>query len=206
MDKETQILVLRDNAKAELLQIATIEQGLTYLNKVKALETWAEAEKKDAELVLIMAEQRIRTQGTIGRLIKEAQESGELLKKGQTKVAANQHGKSAVVGKTSNSKTLDEIGIASYDASDYRRIATIPQDRFEEFISEKKEVGEKPSTAAAVRLADEISGKKESENSALEYQQKVAAKAAIDERIVEMLKEINKWPKLYRMKIKQGIK
>ena len=55
-------LILRDNAKQQLAQIKDIETGVEYLNKVKAIETWAKAEKKDAELQNIIAEQKLRTQ------------------------------------------------------------------------------------------------------------------------------------------------
>lgn len=203
MDKETQILVLRDNAKNELLQIVGIEQGLTYLNKVKALETWAEAEKKDAELVLIMAEQRVRTQGVIGRLIKEAQESGELLKNGERKVVNNQH---AAAPQQNSSKTLDEVGIRRSNASEFKRIAAVPQDKFEEFIAEKKEAGERITTKAAVRFADEIAGKNNEQALTLKNSKLIQGKEEMEARMNEVLKEINAWPKLYRMKIKERIK
>lgn len=205
MDKETQILVLRDNAKHELLQIASVEQGLTYLNKVKALETWAEAEKKDAELVLIMAEQRIRTQGMLGRLIKEAQETGELLKSGQNK-NHREHKNVAATHTNSHIKTLDEIGIDRSEASRFKRIAEIPQDKLEEHIHEKKEAGEKLTTIAVVRLADELSGKNNDKALTLKNAKLIQGKEELEERMGVLLQEINAWPKIFRMKIKERIK
>ncbi len=65
-------LQLRDNAKQQLAEIRTIETGVEYLNKVKAIETWAKAEKKDAELQNIIAEQKLRTQRILGGLLKES--------------------------------------------------------------------------------------------------------------------------------------
>ena len=65
-------LELRDNAKQQLQEIRTIETGVDYLNKVKAIETWAKAEKKDAELQNIIAEQKLRTQRILGGLLKES--------------------------------------------------------------------------------------------------------------------------------------
>jgi len=55
-------LQLRDNAKQQLILIKDVESGIAYLNKVKAIEIWAQAEKKDAELQNMIAEQKIRTQ------------------------------------------------------------------------------------------------------------------------------------------------
>jgi hypothetical protein len=46
---------LRDNAMHELLQIKDLESGITYLNKIKSIEVWVRAEKKDAELQNMVA-------------------------------------------------------------------------------------------------------------------------------------------------------
>ncbi len=68
-------LALRENAQAQLAQIKTLESGVDYLNKVKAIEVWAKAEKKDAELQNMIAEQKIRTQRILGQLLKESEVS-----------------------------------------------------------------------------------------------------------------------------------
>ena len=75
---ENTALQLRDNAQQMLMSIKSIEGGVEYLNKVRAIEVWAKAERKDAELQNIIAEQKIRTQRVLGRLIREGQERGEL--------------------------------------------------------------------------------------------------------------------------------
>ena len=64
---------LRNNAKQQLLAIQNIETGVEYLNKVKGIEAWAKAEKKDAELQNLIAEQKLRTQRILGNLIKDGQ-------------------------------------------------------------------------------------------------------------------------------------
>lgn len=51
------VLALRDNARYQLQQIKDVETGIEYLNKVRAIEVWAKAEKKDAELQNMIAEQ-----------------------------------------------------------------------------------------------------------------------------------------------------
>jgi 5-methylcytosine-specific restriction endonuclease McrA len=71
---ENTALQLRDNAQQMLMSIKSIEGGVEYLNKVRAIEVWAKAERKDAELQNIIAEQKIRTQRVLGRLIQEGQE------------------------------------------------------------------------------------------------------------------------------------
>jgi hypothetical protein len=134
LEEDTQILVLRDNAKAELAQIQTIAEGIEYLHKVESIATWIKAEKKDAELQNMVAEQKIRTQRILGELIKEGQESGEL-------ATQQKHGKGiqSSVQPDDTRKTLSDIGISRNQSSIYKQIAGIPEKEFEQFITEKKE-------------------------------------------------------------------
>lgn len=127
------VLALRDNARNELQQIKNIETGVEYLNKVRAIEVWAKAEKKDAELQNMIAEQKIRTQRILGTLIREGQQRGELAsqKNGYT---GNQWG----VPNENTPKTLSDIGISRKESSTFQQIAAIPDDAFEGFIAEKK--------------------------------------------------------------------
>ena len=121
-------LQLRDNARFELEQIKTIETGVEYLNKVKAIETWAKAEKKDAELQNMIAEQKIRTQRILGRLLRESE-----LDKGGGNV--KNHRSTRL---TSEKPQLKDYGITKYQSSTFQKIADIPEPAFEGFIEEKK--------------------------------------------------------------------
>ncbi len=124
-------LILRDNAKQQLAQIKDIETGVEYLNKVKAIETWAKAEKKDAELQNIIAEQKLRTQRILGNLLKESN---------VTKNVGNRF----IDGKTlSPSKTLSSIGINKQQSSAFQKIASLPQEIFEEEIATAKKESSK---------------------------------------------------------------
>lgn len=125
-------LTLRDNAKSQLEQIKTIESGKDYLNKVKAVEIWAKAEKKDAELQNIIAEQKIRTQRVLGNLIREGQERGEIAKAGGDR-------QSIVISNDNAPKTLSEIGITRNESHIFQIISDLPNEKFESFIQEKKQ-------------------------------------------------------------------
>lgn len=148
--EDNQILVLRDNVKYELLQIKTVEDGMTHLNKLKSIEVWVKAEKKDAELQNIVAEQKIRTQRILGELL-----SKEDLRGGDRK--------------TENFKMtggyLENIGVTPKQSSTFQQIASIPEDDFEEFIQEKKEAVNNAvaelTTTGAVRLAKTLQEKKD---------------------------------------------
>ena len=124
---ENTALQLRDNAQRMLMSIKSIEGGVEYLNKVRAIEVWAKAEKKDAELQNIIAEQKIRTQRVLGRLIKEGQGRGELRKKNDNQYNA------------SDKKELADIGVTKKQSSVYQKIASIPEAQFESHIAEKKQ-------------------------------------------------------------------
>ena len=134
---ENTALQLRDNAQRMLMSIKSIEGGVEYLNKVRAIEVWAKAERKDAELQNIIAEQKIRTQRILGRLIQEGQERGELADKGN-QTGNNQYGN--VPDKNiSKTKTLSDIGLTRKQSSVYQKIADIPEEQFEKYIAEKKQ-------------------------------------------------------------------
>ncbi len=120
-------LQLRDNAKQELMQIKDVESGVQYLNKVKAIETWARAEKKDAELQNLVAEQKIRTQRILGEMLKES----------EVKI----HGRNQYNAGSNNvtRQSLSEYGITKNESSTFQRIASLPQDVFENEMASAKD-------------------------------------------------------------------
>ena len=112
-------LELRDNAKQQLQEIKTIETGVDYLNKVKTIETWAKAEKKDAELQNIIAEQKLRTQRKLGDLIKEGQQKGEIQSQGG-------HNKKQT--KEDIVCSVSDFGISHIKSSEFQKIASLPEE------------------------------------------------------------------------------
>ena len=112
-------LELRDNAKQQLAEIKTIESGVEYLNKVKAIEVWAKAEKKDAELQNMVAEQKLRTQRILGGLLNESNVS-----------KTNQYSAGH-----KDVPTLYDYSITKNESSAFQRIAKLPNDLFEKQIN-----------------------------------------------------------------------
>lgn len=147
------VLTLRDNAKQQLEQIKTIESGYEYLNKVKAIEVWAKAEKKDAKLQKIITAQKLRTQRIIGKLIKEGQEKGEI-------ASQNNHGKGiqSSVNNYDTRKTLLDIGITRNESSTFQRIADIPEEIFEQevFIDDEEPVKGELTTGKLIKIAKDL--------------------------------------------------
>lgn len=150
MSKQDQALILRDQASQQLAQIRNIEQGTEYLSKVKGIEAWAKAEKQDAEMMTMIAEQKLRTQRILGNLIKQGQEAGEILK-GRPKKAYPKD-------------NLSDLGINYKQSKTYQDIASIPEPAFNEFIETKKaEVQEKAAeltTAGMIRFKKELDKEK----------------------------------------------
>lgn len=148
--EQTDALILRDNARQQLQQIKDIETGIEYLNKVRAIEVWVKAEKKDAELQNIVAEQKLRTQRVLGRLIQEGQKNGEIRKQSHNQHTANSSMEFAP-------KQLSDLGVSPKESSVFQQIAKIPEEKFEAFITEKKTAVDKAvgelTTAGALRLA-----------------------------------------------------
>ena len=174
-------LQLRDNARNQLLEIRDIESGLDYLNKVKAIEVWAKAEKKDAELQNLIAEQKLRTQRILGRLIKEGQDNGEIATPGGD----------SNMPERNNRKMITEIGFSHKQSSAFKQIASIPDDDFEEFISEKKQAVNNAvaelTTAGAVRLAKSLKQKEDS----TDLMQEVDSEIKLNKEIKELATHIN---------------
>lgn len=151
MNKQEQALILREQATHQLMQIQSIEQGTEYLSKVKGIEAWAKAEKQDAQMMTLIAEQKLRTQRILGNLIKQGQEAGEIATRGD--------------GATmSQRSTLSDIGISRNQSRTYQSIASIPEPAFNDFIETKKaEVQEKAAeltTAGMLRFKKELDKQK----------------------------------------------
>jgi hypothetical protein len=148
-------LTLRDNAKADLMQIKSIEEGVTYLNKLESVAIWVMKEKKDAELSNLVAEQKIRTQRILGELIKSGQANGEI------RTPDNGRPKESVP----EGNTLSEIGLSRKQSSAFQQIADIPEETFEKFIEEKKQAVndavKELTTTGAVRLAKSLKERRE---------------------------------------------
>lgn len=157
-------LQLRDNAKQQLAEIKTIESGINYLNKVKAIEVWAKAEKKDAELQNMIAEQKIRTQRILGQLLKESQ--------------VNKHGMNQynAESKDTTRQSLQSFGITKDQSSTFQKIAALPEEIFEQEIATAKVESEKRielTTSRVLTAAKEYEQAKKKEDAEISPRDKM---------------------------------
>ena len=156
-------LQLRDNAKQQLAEIKTIESGINYLNKVKAIEVWAKAEKKDAELQNMIAEQKIRTQRILGQLLKD------------NEVSKNGYGDQKSGSKDTTPK-LHDYGITKDQSSTFQKIAALPEEIFEQEIATAKVESEKRielTTSRVLTAAKEYEQAKKKEDAEISPRDKM---------------------------------
>lgn len=176
-----QMMVLRDNAKSQLMQIKSVEDGITYLNKLASIETWVRAEKKDAELQNIVAEQKLRTQRILGELISEGQRKGTIRKQVDTPTTV-----------PSDARELGDIGLTRKQSSAFKQIAEIPDDKFEKFIHEKKQAVNNAvselTTTGAMKLAKSLQEKKSDTRNL----NSLADRMRIEKELHEIADKINK--------------
>jgi hypothetical protein len=145
-------LILRDNAKAELMQIKSIEEGVSYLNKLESVAIWVMKEKKDAELSNLVAEQKLRTQRILGELLQQS-DKGQGMRTDLVPTG----------NEVKQKETLTDIGLSRKQSSAFQQIASIPEETFEQFIEEKKAAVNNAvaelTTTGAVRLAKSLKEK-----------------------------------------------
>jgi DNA modification methylase len=134
-------LMLRDEAQKQLAQITTVEKGIEYLNKVKAIETWAKAEKKDAILQNAIAEQKLRTQKILGRLLKE---------KNVKEVGFSNLRNSSELPK--ETPRLKDLGINKKQSHEFQKIDSMPEELFEKEIAQAKDETNKRIELTTSRL------------------------------------------------------
>lgn len=210
MDNQDKILVIRQNAKADLEQLKNIEDGMVHLNKLKGIQAWVKAQKLDTELHSLVLEQELRTKRILGILYKDGQASGEIADAHTGNISGNnQHIKTGRVGDNdaSSPKTRKELGLTKDQVATFKKIASIPEEAFEEHIAvakaEVETAVQKLTTTGAVKLAEQLSGKNKDE---LKTAQRIAENLQVQERADELLREVNELPKQYRAYIKSRIK
>jgi len=135
-------------AKWEALQQA-VEQATT-IDDLKQIRDalsllWVVAKK--AKLGLKMqndiAETKLRDERKAGELLRAMKENGERAKSGRPLLSHDM----------TIAPTLPDLGITGNQSSDWRRIASLPEAKFETQIAETKAAGQELTTAAMIRAA-----------------------------------------------------
>lgn len=153
-EKEQQIIAMREDAQRQLAAIKTIDAGAEYLSKVKALEAYARATKQDAEIVLMVQEQKLRSMRILGKLLEETE-----LNKGASEGGEKDGPRGHYLVPRDERPRLSDLGITKNESSAYQKIAAIPQEMFEQQIEEAKEqhsTTAEITTSGMLRLAQQV--------------------------------------------------
>jgi len=137
--KEQQIIAMRESAQRQLSEIKSIDEGVDYLSKAKALEAYAKATKQDAEIVRMVQEQKLRSMRILGQLLKDTELNGGskgIIQKGMDLPGGT---KQLPPGESDPKPRLSDFGITKNESSAYQKIAIIPDDVFEKEINTAKQ-------------------------------------------------------------------
>lgn len=166
-----QALILREQAKNQLLEIKTVDEAVNYINKVKAIETYCKAVKEDNDIVKIVAEQKIRSMRLAGQMLQ------------QTEISSNYGGINVGKEEVPTLKpTLTDLGLTKNESSTYQKIASVPDDVFEKEMELAKEGDStKDITVSRFRNIEKnnaVSVKIDSEKNLKKYASKLGLKLA----------------------------
>jgi len=115
------------------MQIKDIDSAKDFIDKTKALETYAKATKKDAEMVMLIQEQKIRSMRILGELLKATD-----FDKGAMGIPGNQYSLVRSNNTTTPKPTLADYGLTKDESSVCQTIAAIPETVFEDQMHEIK--------------------------------------------------------------------
>lgn len=154
MNEETTVLANISRAKQALVEARNLTDILEIHSQAIAVEAYATAKGAD-EAAQLAVEIKLRSERKAGQFIKDMKEADLLAK--------NQY-ESAPVNMTATVKpTLKSLGVEENESRRWQRIASIPDERFEDYlIGAKKRTQATLLQAAAQIISEEI--KKFNEN------------------------------------------
>jgi hypothetical protein len=153
-----QELVLLDRARRVLAQAQTVDQIRDVRDRAQAVRAYVRKARLSRKLVIDAAILRIQAERKLGQVLKKLP-----LAKG---APGNQYTlkKAARPAHTVRSLSsgggpvyLRDLGLTESDSSRAQRIAGLPDDVFENFLSAARDTGHEPSVAALLRLVKELS-------------------------------------------------
>jgi hypothetical protein len=132
-ERKNPLLVKLDLARRALAEARTIEETKMVRDVAKAATDLMKQQQLSKEAVRDGSELRLQAEHQLGELLDENVEAHR-------------------PGKLSNDSTVLPAGISRQQSSDWQWIASIPEEKFEEYLRTAKE----PTTAGAVRLAKDL--------------------------------------------------
>ena len=137
-------LILWDEMKTAVINCHSVDEVAQIRNRAEAYRYALKQAKESPEVIHKAEEIKLRAERRAGELLNE-----------MPKNKGGQYRSQPVTG----TLTLENIGVTKNQSSKWQRIASIPEDKFETYLSVQKEL----STSGAISLAKNIEREKKSE-------------------------------------------
>ena len=130
-----------------LQKASTVDEIQDLRDKAQAARAYAKKAKLGASIVVAASALKIQAERKLGELLQQL----PLAKGGQ----GNQHSKADPnrLQHANGSVTLSDLGVTPWDSSRSQKIASLPKEKFDEYLRDSVESEREPSTSALLRLA-----------------------------------------------------
>ena len=125
-------LIKLNKARQALMEAKTLQEIREIKDIAKAVKAYAQAKKLGVEMVNDATEIELRAEREMGKLIQQKQEEGELATQKDGALFRD------LLPERKEIKTFSDIGITYKESSNAKKLASIPEEKFEQKISELK--------------------------------------------------------------------
>src|SRR5258708_10746800 len=139
-----QELVHFDAIKMALQKAASVDEAKGIRDRAEALRIYAKQSGQSLEVVNRCAEIKLSAERRAGEILLDMEKNKGARGKG-------------VPCRDESAPTLAELGISQVQSHRWQKIASIPSRDFEGFIRERKREGQELTSASVLRLANELS-------------------------------------------------
>ena len=130
-------LILWDKMKSAIIECHSVDEVATIRNQAEAYRYALKQAKESPEVIRKAEEIKLRAERRAGELLKEIPKAKGAAEKGWNKTVSQA------------TTALSNMGISRDQSSKWQKIASIPEDKFENFLSVQKEL----STAGVLKVA-----------------------------------------------------
>ena len=139
---EPRDLILLSKAQKALAEARTVDEVMELRDKASAVRAYAKKAKLGQHLVVDASEIKLRSERKLGQLLQEIELANS--------APGNQYTGSS---ESSNGPIpLRDLGLSKSDSSRSQRVAALPEEDFERYISENVDAVREPTTAGVLRL------------------------------------------------------
>ena len=184
MDEPREIILL-STAQRALTEAQTIDEVKDLLDKSVAVKAYAKKAQLGKELIVDASVIKLRAERKLGELLQEIELANS--------APGNQHTGPIELDATNptGGMSLADLGISKSDSSRSQRVATLPEEEFEQYLTENAEQQREPSTAGILRLV-----KQRQAQSVMPNQSPLASESVVN-NLDTLIQDGAKFPTIY---------